>query len=222
MTFEQFIRYVHDIHGYKMCVPPPHISLNFTSFTKRQAKEYFAWYLSVLSERVEYLSQKCSKDLRVPLSSFDCSPESLILIWRWFIKKSKIEKTPREELEKMTFYARIFGESYINKEQYTVVSQFIMHDIGMYLGKTFIKNYPVLKWDYHTKPKNGHDTNQPVIYGFLVSFKEETYDWYVNPIDIVEGCANNYFTGKRSETDLYDGYKFWARRVKGQDTVADK
>lgn len=78
----------------------------------------------------------------------DDSVESLILIWSCFLKTARIEKTPKEEIEKMGDGAKIFGESFINRMRFTSTTEYIIHDIGMYVGQCFVLDYPQLYWSY--------------------------------------------------------------------------
>ena len=43
-------------------------------------------------------------------------------------------------------------ELFANKRQLTLETEYIIRDIGMYLGETFRKNLPCIFWTYYTKP----------------------------------------------------------------------
>lgn len=203
-------RFKSDIK-YDLMVPP--FGLDFQNMTPKQAKENFDWYMSKLPERMEYLRNRCAKDLKIPVSMLDYSPESLIVIWRWFLRTARLEKTPKAELDKMIEAAKVFGDSYINREQFSVATQFIMRDIAMYIGQVFVTNNPQLSWSYYTNPKNEVNAKQPVIVGFYYKDQNTEGKAKINPMDIVVGAAANVFDKTQKDTDIYDQYIKWARWI---------
>ena len=62
----------------------PQLDKNICQLKEKEAEEFFAWYMEKLPERVAYVSNVCAKELGVPLEKMDCSPESLLLLWKWF------------------------------------------------------------------------------------------------------------------------------------------
>lgn len=64
----------------------------FEKLTKKEGKEYFDWFISHVDERSDYLRQKVSEGLNIPIESLDFSIESLIFIWRWFLKIVELKK----------------------------------------------------------------------------------------------------------------------------------
>lgn len=196
---------------YDLLVPP--LGLDFYKMSPKQAKENFNWYMSKIPERMVYLRNRCAKDLKIPLGMLDYSPESLIIIWRWFLSVALLEKTPKVELDKMIEASEIFGESYINREQFTVATQFIMRDIGMYIGQVFVTNNAQLSWSFYVKPKNEINANQPVMVGFYYKDQNTEGEVKINPMNFVLGAAANIFNYKQNEKDVYDQYMKWIRWV---------
>lgn len=209
-----WLRFTKDVK-YDLLVPP--LGLDFYNMTPKQAKENFEWFISKIPERMEYFRNRCASDLKIPVETLDYSPESLIVVWRWFLKTARMEKTPKDELDKMKEGAKVFGESFINWEQFTIASQFIMRDIGMYIGHTYILNYPQLYWHYYTKPKNEFNAKQPVIAGFRVKVMDKEGDAVFNPIKAAEGQAANFYEKKQKETDLYDAFMKWVEYIPKQE-----
>lgn len=188
---------------YDLAVPP--FGLDFYHMTVKQAKENYRWFLSNIPDRMAYFRNRCASDLKIPEDSLDYSAASLIPVWRWFLQTARIEKTPREELERMKEGAKTFGESWINREQFTVATRFIMRDVGIYVGECFVRNHPQLQWAYNDKPKNYVDGRQPVISGFRFRGDDGSEgDMVVNPIRLVEGAGAEFFSGMPKETDLFD------------------
>ena len=198
-----WFRYNKDVQ-YDLLVPP--LGLDFYNMTPKQAKENFEWFISKIPERMEYFRNRCTSDLNIRKESLDYSADSLILIWRWFLKTARMEKTPNEILDKMKQGAKVFGESFINWEQFTVATQFIMRDIGMYIGQSYVLNYPRLYWHYYTKPKNEVNAKQPVVAGFYFKDQFTEGEVNVNPMSFVDGAASRFYSKTQNENDIYDSY----------------
>ena len=133
--------------------------------TKKEAQKYFDWYIGVLDERMEYLRE-------FTMLTLDYSSDSLVPLWSWFLKHAEIEYTPQErlnELEEELKLTRnplrgiILAE---NAQQFTLETEYIMHDIAMYLGEVFVKNHPSVFWGFYTTPKSDSFVNCPVLLGF--------------------------------------------------------
>lgn len=200
---QQWKRFAKDV-PYDLAVPP--FGLDYYHMTAAQAKENYRWFLSVIPDRMAYLRDRCASDLKIPAEELDYSAASLVPVWKWFLRTARIEKTPKEELEKMVEGAKTFGESWINRERFSVVTTFIMRDIGIYVGESFVRNYPQLQWVYNDKPRNYVNGRQPVIAGFY--FKDETTEgpMVVNPMELVNGAGAEFFVGTPKETDVFDYY----------------
>lgn len=210
MDFLQYMRFAKDVK-YDLLVPP--LGLDFYNMTPKQAAENFEWFLAKIPERMEYFRARCSNDLRISSDSLNFTAESLIPVWKWFLHTARMEKTPKEELEKMQEGAKIFGDSFINWEQFTVATKFIMRDIGMYVGQCYVLNYKKLYWHYRTKPKNEVNANQPIIAGFRVKIMNNEGDAVLNPISVVEGQAANFYEKTQDVEDLYKFYTKWAKYI---------
>lgn len=210
MTIKKYIRFLKDVR-YDLLIPP-HGS--YMQMTPQQAKENFEFFMEHLPERVEYLRNRCAHDLKISVDKLDYSPESLILIWKWFLKTARTEKTPKEQLEKMKEGAKIFGESYINREQLTVTTHFIVRDIAMYVGQCYILNYPNLCWSYKSsKIKNDVTGNQPMIMGFHMTFNGKEGDVSFFPIHMVGVQAGNIIRHSQNDTDLYNVFVKWMQYI---------
>lgn len=196
-------RYKNDI-CYDLLVPP--WGLDYYNMSSKQARENFEWYISKIPERTEYFQKRCATDLKVPVNEIDYSAKSLIIVWNWFLNIARTEKVSKSEMKAMKDMAELFGESSINKDKFTVATHFIMRDIGMYVGQTFIRNYPQLYWTYYTKPKNEVNVKQPVIAGFYYKDELTEGEMTINPMNLVEGAAANIFDKTCKQTDLYNSY----------------
>ena len=95
---QKYLRFQNDV-SYDFLIPP--YGFDFRSMTPAQAKKNFSWFLDHIPERMEYLCGRCAKDLKISENQLDYSAESLISVWRWFLKFARVEETPRENIEQM-------------------------------------------------------------------------------------------------------------------------
>ncbi len=210
MRNSSWCRFNNDVR-YDILVSP--YGYDYYNMTVKQAADNFAWFLSVIPQRMNYFRTRCASDLNISLNNLDYSAESMIIIWKWFLSTAQMEKTPREILEKMKERASVFGNSYINEEQFTVASQFMMKDIGMYIGQSYILNYPQLHWSFYTKPRNEINAKQPVIEGFFFHDDNTQGAISLNPLSLAEGAAQKIYSKTQSETDVYDYYIQWLKWI---------
>ena len=82
---------------YQICIPP--LQKPFYELTHEETEAYLQWHLAHLRERIDYLSETVSRELGVPRSALDGSPESLIPLWEWFLSAAKTERTPARALK---------------------------------------------------------------------------------------------------------------------------
>lgn len=203
-------RFINDI-SYEILVPP--LGLNFRSMNSKQAKENFDWFISKLPERTQYLGDRCIKDMKISSEKLDLVPNSLIILWKWFLETARIEKTPDDIVFQMKKNYGHLGESFINYNQFTVSTQFILRDIGMFLGEIFTHNFEVIHWDYYTKPKNDIFVNQPLLVGFVDCQYHPPFKLPFQPIHMAEVQASKIFDKTAKETDLYEIYYKWIKYI---------
>lgn len=133
---------------YDILIPP--LGKSIYQLSEQEAADYFAWYQEKIPERVAYVSKVCTIELRIPEERLDCSPESLMLLWKWFRRRAKTEPAVHADAE--TGKSKSPDELFANKRQLTLETEYIIRDIGMYLGETFRKAIPVF---------SGHITQNP-------------------------------------------------------------
>ena len=117
---------------YDICIPP--LKSNLYEMNDEEAQACFDWYMSVLPERIKYVSETAAHKLGCSVETFDLTPESLIPLWEWFL--SVAEKEP----------ASIQHEVIRSDYQLSLQTEYILRDIGMYLGEAFVKNHSSLHW----------------------------------------------------------------------------
>ena len=161
---------------------PPFEFKDFESMNKKEAKQYFDWYLSQIPERIEILKKVSDNQI-----ALDYSKESLIPLFSWFLSTVTIYRLSKEEikadLEDLSQYPDYVYEDEkdrllsnpvdLKEEDYALAK-----DIAIYYGETLIKNYPQVHWTYLTKPKSYVFLNEPILKisngeGFLERNPEE-------------------------------------------------
>ena len=143
--------------SYEICIPP--LKKPFSRLTHQETEEYFQWHLSHLSERISYLSSVVSNSLAIHQSELDLSPGSLLPLWSWFLAVAELEPTPMARLMELDQQYHTHLEqirAYLldqSQDQFSLETEFILRDVGMYLGQVFTKNEPGIYWSYYEKPQ---------------------------------------------------------------------
>ena len=187
--------------------------LAFEEMNDKQAEETFNWFMENIPTRMEYFRSRCSNDLKIPKDKLDYSADSLLLVWKWFLKNEKRVKTTRAERKEMSEGAKIFGQSYINLEKFADVTKYMIYDIALYVGQCYINNYNSLYWDYTTRPKSSVTVNQPRVAGFIAEYKGKKGTLTFPVIHMVETQAANIFFNEQDVNDLKKVYTFWTQYI---------
>lgn len=211
---QKYFRFLNDI-SYDFLIPP--YGFDFRAMTPAQAKNNFAWFLEHIPERTQYLCTRCAKDLKIDEKQLNFSAESLIPVWRWFLKFARLEETPLEDVVKMEKAAKIYGESFINRTQFTIATQYMLRDVGMYLGQCFIRNYAALQWTYYTKPKSDVYVNQPIIRGFQMTYQGKRGELSFAPLHMAKVQAAKIFGQTQSDQDLLGVFEYWRNYIPVDD-----
>ena len=204
------MRYTSKMENYIPLVPP--IDKPYIELTKAEAKEYFEWFISHIDERADYLRMKVAEDFNIPIDELNFSVASLKTIWKWFLGIAEIKKTHRYNWNQPIGSFSVKVKPFIKyvmcepQKELSVFSYFVLRDIGMYVGKVFKSNYPILEWTFKTKPKNYISVNEPLLVGFVDDNPLYPKPFYpdLEPISFVEGCALNLLDRTHHEDDLYE------------------
>ena len=185
----------------------PKLEKNISQLSEAEAAAYFDWFMEQMPGRVAYVSEICAKELGVSVEKMDRSPESLVLLWKWFRRRAKTERVPgaaNKERETMIPQAR---------RQLTLETEYILRDVGMYFGEVFCRNHPGICWSYYTSPKRDFFVNHPLLKGFVDRSFEKPFDACVEPIHYAGVQASKILKGNSRDEDLYNIYCFWAERA---------
>lgn len=196
---------------YHLEYPPTGVDYN--SWDKKTATAYFVWYLEQIPIRIDYLVNRISCDLNISTELLNLSPESLKIVWKWYIKTAIIEKIPRNNLKKIyedEFYKLIGTNNFIDK-QFSLNSLLIQRDIGMYLAQVFLNECPSLSWTFkHDPPKKKIKSvfnNQPVLTGFV----GQDPPLYFEPIYMTELPALHLLKDEGYDNELFDLYLLYSK-----------
>ncbi len=200
---------------------PLPIDKPFEKLSKQEAKRYFDWFISHVDERSDYVRSNVAEFLDLSLNALDFSMESIIPVWKWFLQAAEIQPTPKLRLNQLrnALVARHKPEQFIdyiveaNNKELSLLSLYMIRDIGMYTGKSFLMNYPVLKWGYHTDTKKDSFANIPQIFGFVNYSYNPPFEMQFDPIHYAEMAAGNLLVGSATENDLYDFCMRWVKWV---------
>lgn len=160
---------------------PPFELISFEDMKKKQAEQYFVWYIDTIEQRIQNLEKYIN--LTGTRMVLDKTPNSLIELWDWFSNHIEVCTKDKQELMlELTMRpdwikARIMSD----RRKLSLNTIMITVDISAYFGEVFIKNNPNIYWGYLSKPKKLHGVNRPRLLGFAG-------DMSVYPYGRVEMC----------------------------------
>lgn len=189
----------------------PELGKSIFQLNKEEAGAYFRWYMEKVPERVSYVSRVCAKELHISVEKLDCSPESLLLLWKWFRRRARTEHVRPTKEEKQ--HKKWPNHVLTNTRQMSLETEYIIRDIGMYLGETFRKNMPQIYWTYYTKPKRDFFQNHPLLKGFIDRSFGHPCEVCFEPIHMTRVQASRLLDRTSKNADLFDLYHLWAEKV---------
>lgn len=187
---------------YEMMIPP-FDRVEFIDMNKKQAQEYFEWYIGQIDYRISLLLNNIKEDGID--TNFDYSIESLIPLWEWYERKISYRKIDESEYQLRISKHPEWMKDYIAETDLSWETLMYCMDVALYFAEVMIRHNDNIKWGFFTKPKNRSGVNQPVLLGFK-------YDMDLNPRLIVENCTRR--SGKEMlKTRLYDMYFTWMKYI---------
>lgn len=202
---------------YEIAVPP--FDRLIDEFTSKMAKDYFDWYMEMIPSRIQYLSEVHLRHTKNNGNKLDYSPESLIDLWDWFIDIAEIEKTPSKNIKKLRKDLKGLPDSFVehvvreNEDRFTLLTEYIIRDIGMYMGEVLVKTSDQLSWSYFTKPKNLMHVNTPLLKGFIDDSFDPPFPLTFEPIHMVGVQASKIFDKEASKMDLFNLFQLWNKYI---------
>jgi hypothetical protein len=193
---------------YKIIEPP--FTLKFDEMSKQELKDYNAWFLNQIPERIAILEKAVRSTVGFADWRVDYSPESLDKLGAWFFERAEKRKRTKEEME--SIYENIpdrLKDIEIDDWELTNRTFSIAIDIGMYLSQVFLKNIPGLKWQHKTSgSKRWVDYGQPVLSGFGVQV--------FNPTGMMVTLAYGLVRKSKGNCRLRELYEIWKNIAEGK------
>ncbi len=182
---------------------PPFNRVEFEDMNKKQAQEYFDWYVGQIDNRISLLLTAL-KEAGIN-TEFDYSVESLIPLWEWYEGKISYRKLDEPEYQLRIQKQPEWMKDYVVETDLSWETLMYCMDIALYFAEVIIRHNETIKWGFFTKPRNRADVNQPVLLGFR-------YDMDLNPRLVVENCTRHSGEAKLA-TRLYDMYNTWMKYI---------
>lgn len=187
----------------------PKLGKHIYQLNETEAASYFKWFVENIPKRTNYISCVCATELGISNEKMDFTPGSLVLLWKWFLKRAKTEVVITENGGTKNFLDSIRT----NKRQLTLETEYIIRDIGMYLGETFRRNNSNIYWTYYTKPRRDFFVNSPLLKGFVDNTFGKPFDACFEPVHMTHIQAIKILKGTAKNTDLFDLYHLWANKT---------
>ena len=118
-----------------------------------------------------------------------------------FIKEEKTDET-KDRSKRM----------WSNERQLTLETEYILRDIGMYVGETFRKNNLQIYWAYYTNPNRDFFVNHPLLMGVVDRTSGQPVNVVFEPIHMVGVQASKLLDRSSKPEDLYKLYCWWAEK----------
>lgn len=187
---------------YEIIQPP--FTLVFREMSKKELKSYYEWFMKIMPERIEILTNAVKSTPGFEDWIPDYSPDTLNKLGEWFY--SQVETRPRTQEETDAIQGRFAFSASVPEEELTNKTFSLAIDIGMYVSQVFIKNHSV-KWNQPLSNKRFVDYGQPV----LEAFKSGPFNPVSIMVTLAYGLARKTKTGQRLR-ELYD---IWSNMLVG-------
>lgn len=206
---------------------PPFKLIPFDDMTKKEAQQYFDWFVSRIPENLAQL-RGAVDETGYDSSRLDYSDESLVYLCRWFLENAEIIDVPEEEIRarsakiagmlsdiavakggvvtettQKSFFDHLYSQE--PRKKITPLWHYIAIDIGIYYGECLLTRYrdKGLYYGFVTKPKKYIYLHKPVIRGIWQRAKN--FDEHIETGEVYEGDADPIAAGKTLILDRITG-----------------
>ena len=188
--------------SYSTLQPP--FTLKFREMSKKELKDYFAWFQNIMPQRLDELRRAVQEVPGFEAWQADFTPASLDQLGEWFAAQVETRPRTQEEIQEIesrsSFPIEIPGEDLTNR------TFSLAMDIGMYFSQVFLKNHPALRWDQQFGNRKDAYYGQPILMGFgPVPF---------NPVWLLVTLAYGVVSKRKTGKSLHDLYDIWAKMIK--------
>lgn len=188
---------------YEMMIPPFKHG-EFVNMNKKEAQQYFDWYISQVKHRINILKKFVEKEGLENV--LDYSADSFIPLWEWYEKKIEfVQKDVEEYKSEVSKYPNWMQSEILTTKVSFETLKYAL-DISMYFAESIIRNSGgKIKWGYFTSPKKRMSVNEPTLLGFKGNMD-------LNPRLVVLNCTRRSGKGKLN-TRLIEMYNIWMSYV---------
>lgn len=187
--------------SYQIIQPP--FTLDFPNMTKKDLRAYKNWFIEIIPQRIEILTDAIHATVALEDWKPDFSPQSLYVLEEWFPTQVGSRRTTEEEKA-----AYVPGKIITVPPEWDLTSKTysLCIDIGMYLSQVFLKAYPRLKWAQPIGSKNHIDYGQPVLIGFgkHINF---------NPVRMLTVQAYKLVPARNATYGIRNLYDIWSQNI---------
>lgn len=190
---------------YEIISPP--FSLDFKNMSKKELQGYYEWYISIIPERLDILTNTVKSTNGHEDWIPDFTPESLDELGQFFFENVETRKKTKKEIKNIYNNAPDwFKNVEVDDWELSDRTFSLAIDIGIYLSQVFIKNHSELSWKHVLKGRKDYISyGQPVLNGF----GSDEFDPTNICITLAYGLARKNKTSKRLR-ELYDT---WTRFI---------
>ncbi|MDD4295467.1 MAG: hypothetical protein PHC69_00725 [Ruminiclostridium sp.] len=183
----------------------PFMLIPFYEMNKKQAEQYFQWFMLEKENRIHQLEQYAKQSVDSIL--LDKTPESLVDLWEWFEEHIEWEDKSEQEIEDELKGRPDWMKPHIlaDTKKMTVLTLALGMDISIYFGETLICNNPSIYWGYRRSPKKLDGVNRPILLGFKG-------DVCVFPYTLIKVCIMES-TENKDKYKLLELYNIWCKNV---------
>ena len=146
-------------------------------------------------------------------------PDRLTYIWKWFLNVAEIEEKRSKKIKRTPFKVQNRKKQFqyefenLDSKKLSLQTEYILRDIGMYIGQMFVDYHSQIYWDFYTEPRTDFFVNKPLLLGFKDKEFMPPFSMEFEPIHMVGVQAAKLLDGTQKETDLLYLYEQWSRFI---------
>ncbi|OLC57172.1 MAG: hypothetical protein AUH85_04025 [Chloroflexi bacterium 13_1_40CM_4_68_4] len=186
---------------YKLVEPP--FILDFRNMSRNKLLEYRRWFLAIMPERLNQLSDEVCATPGFESWQTDYSPRSLDLLGEWFVRQVTTRPRTTEELEEFRRQSPFPID--VSDQELTNRTFSLTIDVGMYFAQVLLRNVPTIHWDQRLKDKRYIDYGQPVLVG--------SGPVPLNPVHIMVMLAYGVTRKNQTGRRLSELYGIWSQML---------
>lgn len=191
--------------SYSIIKPP--FLVEHETMTKKELREYFDWFQTMIPERIRELTHAVRGTFRFQNWEPDLTPESLDELGHWFVGQIEIRSRTEHEVQEIKNHSA--SPIKIPREELDDKTLSLAMDVGIYISQVFLKNHPTLRWDQPLK------NNKYAHYGHavLAGFRAGIYEDHFNPMHMMKVFAYDVAKKGKDAAGLQALYSIWEKKI---------